>query len=170
MLHNLSRYDYYACAAPLVGPTAYSSVDMKGELRGERIHVRLRPRDLDRLKEGLLTTCRMFLHNDPKPTRLLIGALDDWELREHDFEKRIRRIREFDEIQIGTGHPQGGNALSSNFRNGVAEGVVSPDFAVHGTSDLFVVDASVFPTSLGVNPHWTVMAMADLAAPRIAGA
>ncbi len=42
-------------------------------------------------------------------------------------------------------------------------GVVGTDFRVHGTSNLFVCDASVFPTSIHVNPQLTVMAMADMA-------
>jgi choline dehydrogenase-like flavoprotein len=41
---------------------------------------------------------------------------------------------------------------------------------VYRTRGLYVADASVFPTSLGVNPHWTVMAIADLAATAIAAA
>ena len=49
------------------------------------------------------------------------------------------------------------------------DGVVGPDFAVHGTRNLFVVDSSVFPTNLGVNPQLTIMGMAMLAANRIAG-
>jgi choline dehydrogenase-like flavoprotein len=45
---------------------------------------------------------------------------------------------------------------------------VSPAFRVHGTKGVYVADASIFPTSLGVNPHWTVMALADLASASIA--
>ena len=47
-------------------------------------------------------------------------------------------------------------------------GVVGNDFAVHGTRGLYVVDSSVFPTNLGVNPQHTIMALASLAATRIA--
>jgi choline dehydrogenase-like flavoprotein len=46
--------------------------------------------------------------------------------------------------------------------------VVDRDFAVHGTSGLYVVDSSVFPTNLGVNPQHTIMAMSRLAAERVA--
>jgi choline dehydrogenase-like flavoprotein len=46
--------------------------------------------------------------------------------------------------------------------------VVAPDFRVHGAENVFVADASLFPTSLGLNPHWTVMALADLAAGSVA--
>ena len=43
-------------------------------------------------------------------------------------------------------------------------GVVGPDFAVHGTRDLYVVDSSVFPTNTGVNPQLSIMGVAMHAA------
>jgi len=46
--------------------------------------------------------------------------------------------------------------------------VVGLDFAVHGVTGLYVVDSSVFPTNLGVNPQHTIMAMSRLAASRLA--
>ena len=46
-------------------------------------------------------------------------------------------------------------------------GVVGPDFRVHGTENLYVVDSSVFPTNLGVNPQLAIMALARLAAERL---
>ncbi|MCI0644229.1 MAG: GMC family oxidoreductase [Chloroflexi bacterium] len=49
-----------------------------------------------------------------------------------------------------------------------AEGVVGPDFAVHGTRAFYVIDSSLFPTNLGVNPQHTIMAIAMHAARRIA--
>lgn len=48
--------------------------------------------------------------------------------------------------------------------------VVGLDFAVHGVRGLHVVDSSVFPTNLGVNPQHTIMAMSRLAATRLADA
>jgi choline dehydrogenase-like flavoprotein len=48
--------------------------------------------------------------------------------------------------------------------------VVSLDFEVHGARGLYVVDSSVFPTNLGVNPQHTIMALSSLAAGRIAQA
>lgn len=46
--------------------------------------------------------------------------------------------------------------------------VVGLDFGVHGTDGLYVVDSSVFPTNLGVNPQHSIMALSRLAATRIA--
>ena len=42
--------------------------------------------------------------------------------------------------------------------------VVDPEFRVWGYDNLYVCDASVFPTSLGVNPQVPIMALADYAA------
>jgi cholesterol oxidase len=47
-------------------------------------------------------------------------------------------------------------------------GVIDPEFKAYGYDNLFVCDASVFPTSLGVNPQLTVMALAQYAAPFVA--
>jgi choline dehydrogenase-like flavoprotein len=41
-----------------------------------------------------------------------------------------------------------------------AGGVCAPDGSVYGTSNLYVADASLFPTSVGVNPMMTVIAFA----------
>jgi choline dehydrogenase-like flavoprotein len=48
--------------------------------------------------------------------------------------------------------------------------VVGPDFQAHEAAGLYVVDSSVFPTNLGVNPQHSIMAMSRLAATRIAEA
>jgi choline dehydrogenase-like flavoprotein len=47
------------------------------------------------------------------------------------------------------------------------DGVVGMDFCVHGTENLYVVDSSVFPTNLGVNPQHAIMGIAMLAARRM---
>ena len=46
--------------------------------------------------------------------------------------------------------------------------VVSPTFEAHDLERLFVIDSSVFPTNLGVNPQHTISALAWLAAERVA--
>jgi len=45
--------------------------------------------------------------------------------------------------------------------------VVDPNLRVHGFENLWVVDGSVFPTSLGVNPQMTIMAFATKCAEEI---
>lgn len=48
------------------------------------------------------------------------------------------------------------------------DGVIGTNFAVHGSENLYVVDSSLFPTNLGVNPQLSIMSVARLAAERIA--
>lgn len=48
------------------------------------------------------------------------------------------------------------------------DGVVGPDFQVHGVPGLYVIDSSVFPTNLGVNPQHTIMGVAWVACERLA--
>ena len=40
-------------------------------------------------------------------------------------------------------------------------GVVDSQFRVHGYENLYVCAASVFPTTIRINPQLTIMAMAD---------
>ena len=68
------------------------------------------------------------------------------------------------DIFLGTGHPQGGNAISKNRgKDGQNGGVIGPDFKVYGYDNLYVCDASVHPSATTVNPQMTVMTMARYA-------
>jgi choline dehydrogenase-like flavoprotein len=44
---------------------------------------------------------------------------------------------------------------------------VGTDFQTHELPGLYVIDSSVFPTNLGVNPQHTIMAAARLAVHRL---
>ncbi len=60
-------------------------------------------------------------------------------------------------------HPQGGNRMGDD----PDRCVVDPNCRVYGFKNLFVCDASVFPTAVGVNPQLTVMSLATIMAERI---
>ena len=65
-------------------------------------------------------------------------------------------IREQDDVTLSSSHPHGGNAINEDPQYGV----VDPECRVHGTTNVFVTDASVFPSCIRVNAQWTTMAMA----------
>jgi choline dehydrogenase-like flavoprotein len=85
--------------------------------------------------------------------------------REEDLVLIDQTIQASEDIALTSAHPQGGNTLDTR----AGQGVVGADFRVHGMDNLYIADASLFPTSVVVNPQLTVMAMADLAAESVQG-
>jgi choline dehydrogenase-like flavoprotein len=71
-------------------------------------------------------------------------------------------IREQDDVTLSSSHPHGGNAINED----PAHGIVDLDCRVHGTTNVLVTDASVFPSCIRVNAQWTTMAMAHYATGR----
>jgi len=59
------------------------------------------------------------------------------------------------ELRLEAFHPMGTARIAP-----AGEGVCSSDGSVHGTSNLYIADASLFPTSVGVNPMMTIIAFA----------
>jgi choline dehydrogenase-like flavoprotein len=51
-----------------------------------------------------------------------------------------------------------------------SDSVVGSDFHVWGTSGLYVVDGSVFPTSIGANPMQSIYTFAKIFADRMTAA
>jgi hypothetical protein len=60
------------------------------------------------------------------------------------------------ELRLEAFHPMGTARISADPR----QGVCAPDGSVRGTRDLYVADASLFPTAPGVNPMMTIIAFA----------
>lgn len=60
------------------------------------------------------------------------------------------------ELRLEAFHPMGTARIAPDPRRGVC----APDGSVHGVEGLYVADASLFPSSVGVNPMMTVIAFA----------
>lgn len=74
------------------------------------------------------------------------GDLDT--LRRHDLRPH--------ELTLMAFHPMGTARADARAANGVVDG----DLKLHGVDGVYVCDASVLPSSLGVNPQETIMALA----------
>jgi choline dehydrogenase-like flavoprotein len=68
------------------------------------------------------------------------------------------------ELRLEAFHPMGTARIAAD----PAKGVCDTDGAVNGTANLYVADASLFPTSVGVNPMMTVIAFAKRVARGVA--
>ncbi len=161
--NNMLRYDRLAAAGVLVGSEATGRVRDRG-LTGREIDFTPSETDLSRVLDGVTMAGEIFLAAGA--TSVMPATFDYHEFRNPESLRSLPSlVRDASDITLGTGHPMGGCALSADGDRGV----VNVDFRVHGTENLFVCDASVFPGSTGVNPQLTVMALAHYAADNIPG-
>jgi choline dehydrogenase-like flavoprotein len=160
---NMQDYGKMACTGILVGTSSNAEVTTGG-LLGRNIDYVPTEEDFDSLMDGLQKAGEIYFEGGVE--RVMPNSFSYYEYRTAaDMKSRFRKdIKSSRDISTGTGHPQGGNVMSSD----ASSGVVDPGFKVFGFDNLFICDASVFPTSLGVNPQITVMSLAHYAAPLIA--
>ncbi len=118
--------------------------------------------DLDKLRLGIQESCRMLLAAGAKRVFTPVAGFDEISGRAELERLRSARIRTTD-LEVGSVHPMGTLRMGTSPRRSV----VGPDNQLHGTAGLFVVDGSAIPTSLGVNPQLTIMALATRAADHI---
>lgn len=134
---------------------------------GPRVSYTPAPGDMARLRRGLAILAEMLFAAGARAVLPGIHGLP--ERIEHP--DRARRL-----IRHGPLDPRAYKMIATHLFGTArmsldpASGVVGPDFQVHRLPGLFVVDSSVFPANLGVNPQHTIMAVAMVAARRLAAA
>jgi choline dehydrogenase-like flavoprotein len=128
----------------------------------EEVHFKLPPKNLVTLQRGIRQVAEVLFAAGVEqvilPTHKLTALQTPADCaRIPDF---VCDTRQF---SLGSAHPQGGNPWSTDRHIGV----VDDDLGVHGFDNLFVCDASVFPSCIGVNPIETILALAKHASARI---
>jgi choline dehydrogenase-like flavoprotein len=154
---NMARFRHLTAAGVLVGTTGTARL-RRALTGGVDIDYTPAREDVKTLVEALKLLSRIYLKAGARrvmPSTFRFHAFTD-ESQVDQLDAYVEKSRY---LSIGSGHPQGGNALSADERRGV----VDPNFRVHGFENLFVCDASVFPTATTVNPQLTVMALAEYA-------
>jgi choline dehydrogenase-like flavoprotein len=162
--NNMRRYRHMTCLGVVVGSVSNGSVAAT-RFGGMKLRYAPTARDFVKLKDGIRLACEIGLTAGAlraMPSTFRSSTITS--LR--DLARLETAIGSPDDISINSAHPQGGNPVSRN----PATGVVDPQFRVYGTENVHVCDASVFPSSITVNPQLTVMALAAYAAEEIAGA
>jgi choline dehydrogenase-like flavoprotein len=159
---NMRRYNHMACGGALVGTTSPARV--KATRSGPEIEYTPSREDLSNLVIGLETLGRIYF---AAGADRVMPATFAW----HEFSSPgaldgLSSIVDSNaDLLLTSAHPQGGNPVGEQSQGGV----VDEDFRVHGFGNLYVTDASVFPSSVAVNPQLTVMGIAQYAAGRITG-
>jgi choline dehydrogenase-like flavoprotein len=137
--------------------------DRRGRLKDGRLSFKLRQDvELPLLRRALATLCRVHFAAgalEVYPAIARGGVLGPGADIDRFF---ADAIQEADDVTLSSSHPQGGNARNRDPQ----QGIVDLECRVHGTDNVLVTDASVFPSCIRVNAQLTTMAMAQYATAR----
>ena len=156
--NRMEKYNNLATSSPVVGSEP-NGVLKKNIISGYDVDYTMTDSDFALLKKGLKTTCKVLLASGADI--VYPSTFDGPKItKESEVDSVIDMIKKPEDVTLSSAHPQGGNPMSDN----TEIGAIGTDFKVHGYSNLYVSDASVFPTSVDVNPQLTIMAISNYAA------
>ena len=171
----MARYKHLVNFGSLIGSQQGGEILQKADvINGQAFTWDFLPTDVDRIKFALTT--QVQLGKLAGATRVAIPLRPGIELdltKQGEVEKFAKALDEYPlritDLYIGTAHPQGGNLMAGSRAKEEQRGwrVLNEHFQVEGHPNVFVADASLFPTSITVNPQWTIMAMSSLAAEQV---
>ena len=119
--------------------------------------------DLARFRRGIELLCELYAAAGAKLIYPPVARVP--ELAPGDLAPlRERRIRPSD-LTLMAFHPMGTARADARAEHGVVDG----DLKLHGVDGVYIADASVLPSSLGVNPQITIMALATRLAYHLLG-
>jgi len=154
-------FDHVATFGFMVEDTSRGSVR---EVRGQPvIQYWLTEQDVAHIKRGMDVLAQVFFAAGAKAVHTSIAGFDTLRSEADLAALRRARVRPWD-LDLSAYHPLG----TARMGRDPATSVVGPDHQVHDTEGLYVVDGAAVPSSLGVNPQVTIMALATRAAEKIA--
>ena len=168
----MERYRYLLNFGSLVGSEPNGVIQLKGDpVTGRPFTWKLGQRDQANIKYAISTlldlglaagATRGVLPTEPGIEIPLTPAnISRFKQQLENYPLRMADLR------LATAHPQGGNGMAGDDSPNRNKRVVDGNFRVEGFENVFVADASVFPTGITVNPQWTIMALSSMAAARI---
>ena len=162
LVEVIERYDRFACFGFMIEDNSRGRV-RPGPGGRPLITYVVSDEDVAKLKRGVDLLARCYFAAGARAVFPMVAGFD--ELRsEADLEKfRAAKVHARD-FELTAYHPLGTCRMGLD----PSRSVVSPDHEVHGVQNLFVTDGAAVPSSLGVNPQVTIMALATRAADRIA--
>ena len=123
----------------------------------------LQDKDVSHIKRGLDVLAQIFFAAGARRVHLPVAGFEVIDRPDDLAALRRATVRPWD-LDLSAYHPLGTARMGSD----PASSVVGPDHEMHDTAGLYVVDGAAVPTSLGVNPQITIMALATRAAEKIA--
>ncbi len=169
---NMQRYDEMAAIGVLVGTESNAHIQPALLVNGPDVVYKPTQRDMGRLLDALQILGGILFEAGAKEVYASTRKYHSYKastgkgnahLTSLDDLVNLRElVKDDSDLLLGTGHPQGGNAIGSR-PDGANPSVIDGNFKVYGYDNLYVCDASVHPTSTTVNPQLTVMSLAHYA-------
>jgi len=116
-------------------------------------------RDTARMQRGIEILSEVFLHAGARRVMPMAYGCDEIRTQADLNALREKKLRAGD-FEITAFHPLGTCRIGTDAQRSC----IGPDHQAHDTRGLYVTDGSAIPSSLGVNPQMTIMAMALRAA------
>ncbi|MBI1947238.1 MAG: GMC family oxidoreductase [Deltaproteobacteria bacterium] len=154
---ELLRMKHLALAGAMVRDVGGGKVTLTGDLRST-IEYELQAADLAAFRAGTRTLVRAYFAAGA--VRVAPGVVPlDFYGDEAAALEAVEQLMEPEQLaQAYASHPHGTCRMGP--RHGKGAGVVDGTGQVHGVGGLYVMDGSVFPSTLGVNPQITIMSVA----------
>ena len=144
----------------MISDTGTGSVRAWGDGRA-RISDTFAPADVDRIKGGMFHTARVLLAGGARSVFAPVHGTSTYTSAEQ-LRDALAPLP-LENFVLYASHPMSSCRMGKD----PAKSVIGAGAEAHGLPGLYVADSSVFPTSLGVNPSLTTMAMATLVGERL---
>lgn len=160
---RLAELDHYAqwCAQVRMRAHGRVTVGWGGEAS---VRYEPRPEDLDAVREALVLICRMMFAVGATEVYPGLGRVPEVLTNESQVALIEAAPLTRGDFHLVASHLFGSACAGAD----PSRSVVGPDLQSHEVRGLYVMDASVFPTNLGVNPQHSIMAVVWRAAEKLA--
>ena len=154
-------YDHLAATGVHLSDRSSGRVRLAGD-GSLRITYRLRRDDADALSYGIARAAELFYAAGAREVYPQISGVPT--LERHDIARLDASPPPRQRLRLEAFHPMGTARIDADPRRGA----VAPDGALHGADALYVADGSLLPSSIGVNPMMTIIAIASRVARQVA--
>ncbi len=149
---SMKTLGWYTGCLVMISDKGNGSVSATSDGRA-LIHYDLLPSDLQRIKDGMYVTAQVLLAG---------GAIElsapVYGVGKHTTAESLRDAlapTTIEDFIMYASHPMASCRMGTDPNTSV----IGPDAQAHGIRGLYLADSSIFPTSLGVNPQLTTMAL-----------
>lgn len=162
MKRHFAEFGHMAACGSIISDSGSGRVH--ATKRGTLIRYTISPDDAAKVVEGIALACEIYLAAGASEAYPMLPGFPVVRSRSDVDALRRARIRRGD-LKLSAYHPMGTARMGTS----AANSVVDAWGRMHEVAGLWVLDASILPSSTAVNPQITIMAMAARGARRLAG-